>query len=645
MARPLADAPQTCRFTWSCAAALRGATHASVALHALGRRHADHRETVREHLARGREQRDARIALGRVVDENAFGIVERVEFSREFAQIERDRVRREFAGRMREHVRIFGELGDERERAFARQRREVDLRQCVELAAELALPVAENRRDACVRVLHVIHRVFVVFLQREVDVEHEFRVGLARDEEEAHGVAAAADGRFVELIRRDVAARAVHIGAARPFDQVAHGHVAARALGDLHFLAVAHDGDHLVQHVVGIARRNADAERLQARAHARDGAVVVRALDVDDLGEAAFPLGDVVCDVRQEVRVGAVGLAHHAVLVVAVVGRLEPQRAVLLVGLARGDQRLDGLLDAAFGVERRFEVVAVELHAERLQVEILLVAQVGDGEAADRFEVFRILRAGDGLAVLGRDGFAREVVAGDFGDVFAVVGGFGPARVARLQAARARLGGDGEIADLHARVVVVELAVHVVALRAEHVRDGVAERGLTAVADVQRTGGIGRDELDQHALAGFALRAAERGAFGEHGAEHGALGVDGQAQVDEAGTGHFGVGDQTGGGGQRLHGVDDLLGQRARIGAQRLGELHRDVAGDVAVRGDLRTLERDRGHDECGFGRALGGLRHLGDGVGEQSLQGVFLCGQHACCRSCAGSWVRGRPA
>ena len=39
------------------------------------------------------------------------------------------------------------------------------------------------------------------------------------------------------------------------------------------------------------------------------------------LREAALELGDVIGDVGHEVRVAAVGLAHHAVLVVAVVGR------------------------------------------------------------------------------------------------------------------------------------------------------------------------------------------------------------------------------------------------------------------------------------------------------------------------------------
>ena len=92
------------------------------------------------------------------------------------------------------------------------------------------------------------------------------RVGLARDEEEAHRVAA----DFV--------------------DQVAQRHVAARALADLHLLAAAHHRHHLVQHVV----RDSPAgmpmpERLQAGAHARDRAVVIGALHVDDASRSRAP--------------------------------------------------------------------------------------------------------------------------------------------------------------------------------------------------------------------------------------------------------------------------------------------------------------------------------------------------------------------
>ena len=300
------------------------------------------------------------------------------------------------------------------------------------------------------RVLHVIHRVFIGGFQRHVDVENEFRVGLARDQEEAHGVAALGD-----------------VAASRPFDQVAHGYVGAGALRNLDFFAVLHDGDHLVQHVVGVALRDTHVDRLQAGAHARDGAVVVAALDIDGLHEAALPFHQVIRDVRHEIRVGAVRLAHDAVLVVAEVGGAQPQRAILLIGVARLDQGVHRAVDLAVRVQRGFQVVIVEFHAEGLQVDILLVAQVGDGERADRIDVVDVAVGRGGQAIAGRHRLAGLEVVGDIGDVVAVVGRFRPFGVARLEAARARLHGIGQCLNLHARVVIVELARHLVALRVE----------------------------------------------------------------------------------------------------------------------------------------------------------------------------------
>src|SRR5204863_527248 len=122
--------------------------------------------------------------------------------------------------------------------------------------------------------------------------------------------------------------------APHPADQVAHGDVGAGALGDLHFLAAAHHFHQAVQHVVGIALGDAEAERLQAGAHPHRGAVVVGALDVDHLAKAALPLGQVVGDVGYEIGEAAIGFARDAVLVVAVVGGAQPERAVLLIGPA-----------------------------------------------------------------------------------------------------------------------------------------------------------------------------------------------------------------------------------------------------------------------------------------------------------------------
>ena len=75
-------------------------------------------------------------------------------------------------------------------------------------------------------------------------------------------------------------------------------------------------------------------------------------------------------------------------------------------------------------------------------------------------------------------GLAGEEVGGDVGDVVAVVGRLGPAGVARLQALQARLHRAGQRGDLHAGVVVIELARAPASPGLEQVADRVAQRGL-----------------------------------------------------------------------------------------------------------------------------------------------------------------------
>ena len=70
-----------------------------------------------------------------------------------------------------------------------------------------------------------------------------------------------------------------------------------------------------------------------------------------------------------------------------------------------------------------------------------------------------------------------------------------------------RLHRESQIADLRARVVVVELPRYAPALRFEQSADRVAEGRLPAVPDVERAGGIGRDELDDYRASARAVRA------------------------------------------------------------------------------------------------------------------------------------------
>ena len=194
------------------------------------------------------------------------------------------------------------------------------------------------------RVLHVVHRVVVVFGDRQIDVEGVFGIGLATQQEETHRVFAG------------------------PLDQVTQGDVATRTLRNFDFFTTAHHTYHGVQHVIGIALWNTHVSRLQSSAYTRDGAVVVAALDIHHPRKATLPFGNVVSHIWHKVGKSAIRFAHDAVFVVAVVGRLQPQGAILLVGFARSLQTRDRVGHFAVGVEAGLEVVVVELDLEGFQI-------------------------------------------------------------------------------------------------------------------------------------------------------------------------------------------------------------------------------------------------------------------------------------
>ena len=76
------------------------------------------------------------------------------------------------------------------------------------------------------------------------------------------------------------------------------------------------------------------AEGLQRRAHAGDVAVMVGAPHVDRADKAALMLVAMIGDVGNEVRVGPVALFQHPVLIIAELGRPQPERAVGGEGVA-----------------------------------------------------------------------------------------------------------------------------------------------------------------------------------------------------------------------------------------------------------------------------------------------------------------------
>lgn len=176
--------------------------------------------------------------------------------------------------------------------------------------------------------------------------------------------------------------------------------------------------------------------------------------------------------------------------------------------------------------------------------------------------------------------------------------------------------------------------MHGKALPVQQVGQRVAQCRLAAVADVQRAGRVGGDKLDQHLAVHALCLGAVAVALLQHRAQHIGLGGRRQAQVDKAGAGDFQAGHQPGGTRVGLDRVDDLLGQFPRVALERAGNLHGEVAGQVAVGGDLRTLEDGVG--QGGVGR--GDCAHR---VIERSGKIGGLNWQHGCRGPEAVVWCR----
>ena len=216
--------------------------------------------------------------------------------------------------------------------------------------------------------------------------------------------------------------------------------------------------------------------------------MVVRALYVDRPMKPALPLGDVIRNVGEKIGVRAVTLPHDAILVVAKQARLEPQRAVGFVSHVFCIERLHNFLDPAVGVQRRLEIVRIELHAKCLEIEVLLLSQRGNCELANCVCICRRIRLFLSVRFC--------ITLGDFTDVFTVISSFGNHRFAPGQRTHTSNYACGEILDLNAGIVVVEFTRHVPAGPLQQRRDSVAQRRLTAMAYVKRASGVGRHKFD-----------------------------------------------------------------------------------------------------------------------------------------------------
>src|SRR5690606_3946081 len=190
----------------ACDLPRRAATGYLSCLHAFGGGDADQRQPVGQYLSRRLRQRQSRVAQVGVVDQELVVVVVGLERLGEFVKIGRDQVWFQVLAGRRDHVRP------------ARQRGQQLVGGCVvqvqrpcqaggRVVRQAAFPeLPPQAADARVRELHVVHRVVERLRARQVDVEGELRVRLAREQEPARRVAA---GLVDQVAQREVAAGAL----------------------------------------------------------------------------------------------------------------------------------------------------------------------------------------------------------------------------------------------------------------------------------------------------------------------------------------------------------------------------------------------------------------------------------------------------
>ena len=191
---------------------------------------------------------------------------------------------------------------------------------------------------------------------------------------------------------------------------------------------------------------------------------MVGTLLVYDTRKSAPPLFQMIGNVRHEISVSAVALAHHPVLVIAEIGGAQPQRIVLLVGVTAVDQPVDRLLNLAIGVQSRFQREHIEIHTKSTQVDVLFAAQIRNCEMADRLGIVHVSGRLYMLVVRFHH-FLRHISLGDICDIVAAITVFRPGRMVRRDALAAQLHRACQIIDLYTGIVIVKLACHIPACR------------------------------------------------------------------------------------------------------------------------------------------------------------------------------------
>ena len=352
-------------------------------------------------------------------------------------------------------------------------------------------------------------------------------------------------------------------------------------------------------------------------------AVVVGAPDVDDLVEAADgEFVAVIGDVGGKVGVEPVRAAQHVVLQAELfdgllalarlaqvrredLGRLEPERAVLFIGIAEVGQRLNGIGHIPALMQAGLKEPLVVADAVALKVALHLRDVAVKAEARERV-VAGLLVAVEVLLALLLIKQLRQLA--DIVSMVAVLGeldrilALDDLEVARLQTL-------GKLLDLVARVVDIELAPDVCAGLLQDARERIAKHAAAGVAHVHGAGRIGGDELHHILLPGEHVAAAVVRALALDAGDRVAEPLITQPEVQKARPGHL---DGREIGTLELHVVHQDLRDLTGILVQRLRRGETEGRRIVAVGGILRNLHgglhRDiRGQQPLSSGGLIGG--------------------------------------
>ena len=174
-----------------------------------------------------------------------------------------------------------------------------------------------------------------------------------------------------------------------------------------------------------------------------------------------------------------------------------------------------------------------------------------------------------------------------------------------------------KLVHLVARVVDVELPLHLVARGVQHRGQGVPQHAAPGVADVHGPSGVGRDKLHQHPFALAIVRAAVIAAQPVDVLEHLPVEAGLIGEVEKARPGNLALVKISAG---KIQVFLNGLGDLHRGHAEGAGPRHGGIAGPIPVGTVGGHLQGNRG--QGGLGQLPlfhGGLHGLGQGAAQLS--------------------------